>query len=170
MNPKTETSYGTPTHRISFVYPTCRALNKQLRVFSHFGHDLRGGAYTGTAPWPLAGKKWGQRIWSQERFLHTRLSAFADGQSPPKTTTPSDADIRQILVDRIDLQHQSVGIVVGVIGPAGRRVMPMGIWRRTIHVRSTATRYSKLARQRRCSRHCCWPTWRSAAKSRCAIL
>ncbi len=74
MNPKTETSYGTPTHRISFVYPTCRALNKQLRVFSHFGHDLRGGAYTGTAPWPLAGKKWGQRIWSQERFLHPRLS------------------------------------------------------------------------------------------------
>src|SRR5437667_4438874 len=98
------------------------------------------------------------------------MFAFADGQSPPKTTTPSDADIRQILVDRIDLQHQSVGIVVGVIGPAGRRVMPMGIWRRTIHVRSTATRYSKLARQRRCSWHCCWPTWRSAAKSRCAIL
>src|SRR5207253_4756108 len=63
------------------------------------------------------------------------MFAFADGQSPPKTTTPSDADIRQILVDRIDLQHQSVGIVVGVIGPAGRRVMPMGIWRRTIHVR-----------------------------------
>src|SRR5256886_6192827 len=58
------------------------------------------------------------------------MFAFADGQSPPKTTTPSDADIRQILVDRIDLQHQSVGIVVGVIGPAGRRVMPMGIWRR----------------------------------------
>ena len=38
----------------------------------------------------------------------------------------SDADIRQILVDRIDQQHQSVGIVVGVIGPEGRRVIAYG--------------------------------------------
>src|SRR5947208_6448970 len=53
------------------------------------------------------------------------MFAFADGQSPPKTTTPSDADIRHILVDRIDLQHQSVGIVVGVIRPPARRVPPL---------------------------------------------
>src|SRR5437660_6675766 len=92
------------------------------------------------------------------------MFAFADGQSPPKTTTPSEAHIRQILVDRIDLQHQSVGIVVGVIGPAGRRVMPMGIWRSFFYQPENGIRYSKLARQRRCSRHCCWPTWRSAAK------
>ena len=39
---------------------------------------------------------------------------------------PSDADIRQILVDRVDAQHQSVGIVVGVIGPEGRRVIAYG--------------------------------------------
>lgn len=54
------------------------------------------------------------------------LFAFADGQSAPKPAVPSDADVRQILVDRIDLQHQSVGIVVGVIGPEGRRVIAYG--------------------------------------------
>ena len=39
---------------------------------------------------------------------------------------PPDSEIRQILVDRIDKQHQSVGIVVGVIEPAGRRVIAYG--------------------------------------------
>ncbi|HEV7488656.1 MAG TPA: serine hydrolase [Thermoanaerobaculia bacterium] len=38
----------------------------------------------------------------------------------------SDTDIRAILADRIDVQHQSVGIVVGVIDPAGRRVIAYG--------------------------------------------
>jgi serine-type D-Ala-D-Ala carboxypeptidase/endopeptidase len=50
----------------------------------------------------------------------------AAAQSAPQSTLPSDADIRQILVDRIDVQHQSVGIVVGVIGPEGRRVIAYG--------------------------------------------
>jgi D-alanyl-D-alanine-carboxypeptidase/D-alanyl-D-alanine-endopeptidase len=39
---------------------------------------------------------------------------------------PPDSEIRQILVDRIDARHQSVGIVVGVIGPEGRRVIAYG--------------------------------------------
>jgi D-alanyl-D-alanine-carboxypeptidase/D-alanyl-D-alanine-endopeptidase len=38
----------------------------------------------------------------------------------------SDADIRAILADRIDVQHQSVGIVVGVIDSTGRRVVAYG--------------------------------------------
>jgi D-alanyl-D-alanine-carboxypeptidase/D-alanyl-D-alanine-endopeptidase len=38
----------------------------------------------------------------------------------------SDADIRAILADRIDKQHQGVGIVVGVIDPSGRRVVSYG--------------------------------------------
>ena len=54
------------------------------------------------------------------------LLAFSYGQPAPETAVPSDADIRQILVDRIDLQHQSVGIVVGIIGPEGRRVIAYG--------------------------------------------
>jgi D-alanyl-D-alanine-carboxypeptidase/D-alanyl-D-alanine-endopeptidase len=40
--------------------------------------------------------------------------------------TPSDSEIRTILVQRIDAQHQSVGIVVGIVGPAGRRVVAHG--------------------------------------------
>ena len=39
---------------------------------------------------------------------------------------PSDAEIRKILVDRIDAQKQSVGIVVGVIEPSGRRIVAYG--------------------------------------------
>ncbi len=41
-------------------------------------------------------------------------------------TVPSDDEIREILVKRIDQQKQSVGIVVGVIEPTGRRVVAYG--------------------------------------------
>jgi D-alanyl-D-alanine-carboxypeptidase/D-alanyl-D-alanine-endopeptidase len=37
-----------------------------------------------------------------------------------------DAEIRKILVDRIDTQHLGVGIVVGVIEPGGRRIVSYG--------------------------------------------
>src|SRR5579864_4146132 len=39
---------------------------------------------------------------------------------------PSDDEIREILVKRVDQQKQAVGIVVGVIEPAGRRVVAYG--------------------------------------------
>jgi CubicO group peptidase (beta-lactamase class C family) len=39
---------------------------------------------------------------------------------------PSDVEIRQILVDRIDRDRQSVGIVVGLIDARGRRVITYG--------------------------------------------
>ncbi len=48
----------------------------------------------------------------------------ARARKPP--AVPSDAEIRKILVDRIDAQKQSVGIVVGVIEPSGRRVVSYG--------------------------------------------
>ena len=54
------------------------------------------------------------------------LVSSAIAQSAPQPAMPSDSEIRQILVDRIDVQHQSVGIVVGVIGPEGRRVVAYG--------------------------------------------
>ncbi len=44
------------------------------------------------------------------------------GASP----TPSDSQIRTILARRIDGERQSVGIVVGILGPAGRRVVSHG--------------------------------------------
>ncbi|HEY2357025.1 MAG TPA: serine hydrolase [Phenylobacterium sp.] len=39
---------------------------------------------------------------------------------------PSDAEIRQILVNRIDVEHRGVGIVVGVIDAHGRRIVAYG--------------------------------------------
>ena len=43
-----------------------------------------------------------------------------------KSRILSDAEIRRILVERIDTQRQGVGIVVGVIEPQGRRVIVYG--------------------------------------------
>jgi serine-type D-Ala-D-Ala carboxypeptidase/endopeptidase len=40
--------------------------------------------------------------------------------------TPSDTDVRKMLVDRIDVQKQGVGIVVGLIDANGRRVVAYG--------------------------------------------
>jgi CubicO group peptidase (beta-lactamase class C family) len=39
---------------------------------------------------------------------------------------PSNEDIRKILIERIKTQHQSVGIVVGVIEPSGSRIISYG--------------------------------------------
>jgi D-alanyl-D-alanine-carboxypeptidase/D-alanyl-D-alanine-endopeptidase len=57
----------------------------------------------------------------------TMLSAATlTAQSPANPSVPSDAEIRKILVERIDTQRQSVGLVVGVIEPTGRRVVAYG--------------------------------------------
>jgi len=52
----------------------------------------------------------------------------ARAQTPPPTTiaAPSDAEIRNVLADRIDVQKQGVGIVIGVIEPRGRRIVAYG--------------------------------------------
>ena len=52
--------------------------------------------------------------------LAAARAAFAQG------TVISDAEIEKLLADRIDVQRQSVGIVVGVIEPSGRRVVAYG--------------------------------------------
>lgn len=44
----------------------------------------------------------------------------------PAWTVPDNAEIRRILVDRIDVQRQGVGIVVGVIDAHGRRIVTYG--------------------------------------------
>jgi CubicO group peptidase (beta-lactamase class C family) len=44
-------------------------------------------------------------------------------QAPESSPVPPDSEIRKILVDRIDAYRQSVGIVVGVIEPKGRRIV-----------------------------------------------
>lgn len=54
------------------------------------------------------------------------MCPILNAQTAPASPVPTDAEIRQILVDRIDTQHQSVGIVVGIITPEGRRIISYG--------------------------------------------
>lgn len=58
--------------------------------------------------------------------LFASMIGVVSAQHVPTSPLPTDGEIRQMLVDRIDAQHQSVGIVVGVIGPEGRRVISYG--------------------------------------------
>lgn len=46
--------------------------------------------------------------------------------SPSVSSLPTDAEIRKILVNRIDVERRSVGIVVGIITPQGRRILTYG--------------------------------------------
>ena len=57
-------------------------------------------------------------------ILALALSVQTVSSSSPSSL--SDTDIHKILVDRIDVQRQSVGIVVGVASPSGRRVVSHG--------------------------------------------
>jgi D-alanyl-D-alanine-carboxypeptidase/D-alanyl-D-alanine-endopeptidase len=50
----------------------------------------------------------------------TAAASASSGQLPTET------EIRRILADRIDVQRQSVGIVVGTIGPGGRNIVAHG--------------------------------------------
>ena len=54
------------------------------------------------------------------------LAAGAKTQSIQQSSIPNDADIRNILAERIDTMHRSVGIVVGVIDPQGRHIITYG--------------------------------------------
>lgn len=59
--------------------------------------------------------------------LGTLLAAQTGlAQSTPPPGMPADAEIRKILVERIDTRQHGVGIVVGVIDPQGRRVVAHG--------------------------------------------
>ncbi len=59
-------------------------------------------------------------------FATSLLTAGAAAQPVSNSPVPPDAEIRKILVERIDTVHQGVGIVVGVIEPQGRRVVAYG--------------------------------------------
>jgi hypothetical protein len=57
-------------------------------------------------------------------LLVTAVLAAAHPAARP--TAPADADIRTILIDRVETQGQAIGMVVGVIEPAGRRIVAHG--------------------------------------------
>lgn len=43
-----------------------------------------------------------------------------------QSTLPTDAQVRELLADRIDKNHQSVGVVVGLVDASGRRFVSYG--------------------------------------------
>ena len=47
-------------------------------------------------------------------------------QSPGTSGLASDSEIQKILAERVDTYRQSVGVVVGVIEPSGRRIVTYG--------------------------------------------
>ena len=59
-------------------------------------------------------------------FGMAALMVSASAQFPPDSLVPPDSEIRRILIERIDTYRQSVGIVVGIIEPKGRRVVAYG--------------------------------------------
>jgi len=66
---------------------------------------------------------------SRRAFAPGLLLALVGGAAVAQTTpwaVPDDAAIAKILTDRIDVQRQGVGIVVGVIDAKGRRIVTHG--------------------------------------------
>jgi CubicO group peptidase (beta-lactamase class C family) len=51
---------------------------------------------------------------------------FAAGQGSVSSPVPPDSEIRKILAERIDKYRTSVGVVVGIIEPQGRRIIAWG--------------------------------------------
>ncbi len=54
------------------------------------------------------------------------LISTVGAQNPAESSAPSNDAIRKILVDRLGQRQDSVGIVVGIIEPAGRRIVAYG--------------------------------------------
>lgn len=54
------------------------------------------------------------------------LGARPLAQAPVPSGIASDAEIQKILAERVDTYRQSVGVVVGVIEPSGRRIVTYG--------------------------------------------
>jgi CubicO group peptidase (beta-lactamase class C family) len=54
------------------------------------------------------------------------LGARPLAQAPAPSGIASDAEIQRILAERVDTYRQSVGVVVGVIEPSGRRIVTYG--------------------------------------------
>ncbi len=54
------------------------------------------------------------------------LSTFTSGQSKGQSVVPSNEEIQKMLSERLGANKDRVGIVVGIIEPAGRRVVAVG--------------------------------------------
>ena len=60
------------------------------------------------------------------RFVLGLLLMAASARGAEQAALPSNDEVRAILANRIDVQHQGVGIVVGLIDRHGRRIVAHG--------------------------------------------
>lgn len=92
---------------------------KPFRTPSAFSAALTAAAVIFTVAAVIGGLLYLDR--KQDRpIVVTAAASASSGQLPTET------EIRRILADRIDVQRQSVGIVVGTIGPNGRSIVAHG--------------------------------------------
>jgi CubicO group peptidase (beta-lactamase class C family) len=59
-------------------------------------------------------------------LLTTQARAQTTATPTTSSSLPSDAEIHALLVDHVDVQHRSVGTVVGIITPQSRRIISYG--------------------------------------------
>ena len=60
------------------------------------------------------------------KIAEIRLDSMTSPAAPVVRQLPSDEELRTLLADQIDAQHKSVGMVIGIITPEGRRVVSHG--------------------------------------------
>ncbi len=92
-------------------------------------------AFTVAAIFGTASALWGLSRWfvTSKRLVAVGICLAAvvpvftaHAQDATPSSLPTDAAIREMLVERIDVKRQSVGMVVGIVTPTERRVIAYG--------------------------------------------
>ena len=99
-------------------------------------------AFTVAALFGTASALWGLSRWfvTSKRLVAVGICLAAvvpvftaHAQDATPSSLPTDAAIREMLVERIDVKRQSVGMVVGIVTPTERRVVAYGRLRTATH-------------------------------------
>jgi len=59
-------------------------------------------------------------------FIIFIVAIIINCQLKAQSVYPSDEEIRNELIKKIDYEHESIGMVVGIITPEGRRIISYG--------------------------------------------
>jgi D-alanyl-D-alanine-carboxypeptidase/D-alanyl-D-alanine-endopeptidase len=70
-----------------------------------------------------------QLWWTYQVLLVVLTLTWTAARAAPgaSASIPAEEEIRRILVERVDVQRRSLGLVVGVVTPEGRRVVSYGV-------------------------------------------
>jgi serine-type D-Ala-D-Ala carboxypeptidase/endopeptidase len=122
-------AYGTPASAISRdaakVTLEMKAIGAvYVAQLSDDGQRLSGVFTQGGQPIPLALKRLAPG--QPSPWPRPAVAAGPTPALPADWKPPSDDEIRALLVQRIDVEHQGVGIVVGVVEPGYTRIVAYG--------------------------------------------